>query len=244
MTIASLATYKPRIKDVLWDAVDSLHKQVNKLCINLNQHPELSDQEIEFVHDCVQDYDNVYVDVCFDDYGDLSKFTQLVREFPDSENIYLICDDDLIYPKTYVEDCKYLLNYLGNPISFGGKKLKQPPYRNFRGSFETWTHVLKGCNSSHRIDLPLTCVTALKRNMLHPDIQIDRKYKNKGDVLFGKWAKESGTTITCPNFSKSYFKYNEKMSGKETIWDDMRQNPKVEKDLAKLLTDLHNTEPI
>lgn len=244
MLIASLATYKPRIKDVLWDAVDSLADQVDYVWINLNNHPKLTDEDLEYVLNRVESYDNVFLHSVFDNYGDLSKFTQLVYEYPESGNTYLICDDDLIYPSDYAENCKRILDIEGCPLSFGGKKLKKPPYRNFRGSFKTWTHVLKGSERKHYIDLPLTCVTALRRNMLHPEIEIEPKYKNKGDVLMAKWVKQSKTNLVCPKFSEGYFKYNGKMKGKETIWDDMRQNPKVEKDLAKLLTELHNTSLI
>lgn len=242
MILASIATYKPRIKDVIWDAVESLSSQVDMVFINLNTHPELTEEEIASVRHKMKSYKNVVLKLIEKDYGDLSKFTQLIEDHPNSEHTHFICDDDLVYPKDYVSSSMKLLDRLNTPLSYGGKKLKNPPYKNFRGSFKTWSHVLKGSLNEHTIDLPLTCVTVLRRNMVHQNIKIDAKYKNKGDVLFAKWAKESGVNINCPKFEGNYFKYNDKMKGKNTIWDDMVQNSSVEKDLAELLTDLHRTQ--
>ena len=231
MITASLATYKPRTKEIVWDAVESL-KGVDYIFLNVNTIPALTKEEVQHIRDKASKYDNLILSFVKEDLGDLAKFIPLTNGWLESGTTHLICDDDLIYGEEYPKICEKLIKEKGCSLSFGGKVLKKKNrYKDFRTSFDTWIHAFKGGEETY-IDLPLTAVTSLDPGMLK-NVELNLEFKNKGDMLYSLWCREKGVKILSPKFGTEYFKYNEKMGNTETIWDTMKTEG--EKSQAKIL---------
>ena len=106
MITANLATIKSRSK-TLQKVVDTIKDQVTTVRIYANDYtPEVKGDNVE-----------VYTGK---DYTDNSKFFWL----PESEGVYLSCDDDLLYPADYVEKIiEGLKKYPGCWLTFHGRKM-------------------------------------------------------------------------------------------------------------------------
>jgi hypothetical protein len=255
MTIATLATYKPRLVKILWDAVASLAPQVDKIYINVN--PPIDQLDMHLIQAAQKTYEDsdceVIVTHMKKDMGDLSKFYPLVKgliKHPD--DMVLICDDDLIYPENYAEQVEDDLNNRNCIISYGGKQLNSnlDQVQSFKQTWQARISQHSGTPDAQkipiRIDVPLTCVTAFYRDALPQTLSLDHRFHNNGDVLMAKWARQNQVNIYCPPFKGGWFTYHQLMqSGNwQTIWGELNRSKQEQQKLIELYKEVMNLETV
>ena len=249
-TIAMLATYQPRFTKIVWDAVMSLAPQVDCIYITIN-YPYTESEKYIFEKSAMGVEEQTRTPVILkwlkEDIGDLAKFWPLVNVNFREDKTILICDDDLIYPGDYVARITEWIDggekETNHPyLSFGGKKLKSElPYNTWKASWQKRISVFKGIELAEEIDIPLTGVTAFKRGSMARKLNYDLRFRNNGDLLMAKWARQSGATLICPAFAEGWLKYNSRMGNKQTIWDDMNASPEIQERTADLATEVMQT---
>ena len=259
MKVASIATYADRL-DVLIDAVASLVEQVDIVQIYWNG--DLPSDSA--AHDV---WCKIVGGLSFDrcgrikltqvhDRADLSKFLA-IWDYPEA-TIYT-CDDDLIYRDDYIKNLYSNLYYdhfiaadvvsLGGKIIGDGRNFKKN--QDYRTCFNRRIHCTGEVRSSRdhmdsdqfmfstKIDVPLSGVSAFSAKKFQ-DCKIDDKYKFAADVQLAKWVAD--LDLECKrawNFKLQMVKINEKMNGKDTIYNSYTKKQgrnlyKLVKEFAKV----------
>jgi hypothetical protein len=252
--IATMATYKPRLIKIVWDAAESLLPQVDKLYINVNPTPALDGLDTHLMQSAELELEKKYpgklvVNYMKKDLGDLAKFYPF-KELGKSkimlgaDNLYLTCDDDLIYPADYVAVAIMQYQVLhSDVVSFGGKQLKgmfhTPKGKSYREMVAERISCFEGTDNAMHIDLPLSGVSVFKGGKLTQALaQVGMEYKNKADVALGQAVADIGGKCSTAKFTPQWIKYNGRMAGRPTIWDTMNQNKAFEAELVALVDKL------
>lgn len=174
---ANLATIKAR-KETLQQVVDSLRFQVDVVRVYGNDYlPKVEGDNVE-----------VYSGI---DYTDNSKFFWL----PDSEGVYLSCDDDIIYPTNYVETILTAFKKYPNTwITFHGRRLlgENLPYYTGHKTYQC----LRSVDADYIIDVPGTGVSAFHTNTIKFDIREWQDYR-MSDLLAGLELAKKKIRIIC-----------------------------------------------
>ena len=195
MITANLATIKSR-RYTLQGVIDSLKNQVDTVRVYANDYvPEVRDAE-------------VYTG---EDYTDNSKFYWL----PQSEGIYLSCDDDLIYPPDYVETIlEGMRKYPGCWITFHGRKLLGYGLDYYRG------HLVYRClgdvAGDYELDVPGTGVSAFNTKDFKFDMR-EWKYKRMSDIMAGQEIAKRKKKIICLSHKAGWIKH---LENKSTIYHE------------------------
>jgi len=252
-TIATMATYHPRILSVVWNAVESLADQVDEIHLNIN--PPIDDlmrwridQQVQRISE--RHSAQIRVGWMKHDIGDLAKFAPLVCGEFQNDDVILICDDDIIYPADYVYRMRIRLATINNKANFyvkkkqaiaslGGKVMGAGPYESFRGSWAERIGFFENAKEFKIIDIPLTGGVAMYGRALDKGLYIDERFRNKGDIMLASWARAHGHFIWSVPKDEAWCKYNPLMTmGVQTIWSDMVHNPHTERDIATLLNEV------
>ena len=195
MITANLATIKSR-RYTLQGVIDSLKNQVDTVRVYANDYvPEVKDAE-------------VYTG---EDYTDNSKFYWL----PQSEGIYLSCDDDLIYPPDYVETIlEGIRKYPGCWITFHGRKLLGYGLDYYRG------HLVYRClgdvAGDYELDVPGTGVSAFNTKDFKFDMR-EWEYKRMSDIMAGQEIAKRKKKIICLSHKAGWIKH---LENKSTIYHE------------------------
>lgn len=199
----------------------SLKKQVDTLFLSLNGFaktpPELLDE------------DWIKVSHIGHNVGDIGKFADVECDF------YLSCDDDLIYPPTYVADfIKAADRFPGHVLTHHGNDAKGPTNSYFKMRYgATRIQCLMRNDKEIPLTIPGTGVT------FYPGEVYSELYSrlfdgwNHADLIVGKILQDMDVPLTALKHHKHYFQYLEPPKG-ATIWE---QNVKWD----KKMTDIWNT---
>jgi hypothetical protein len=133
---------------------------------------------------------------------DNGKFKAL--EDCDDNTYFLSMDDDILYPKTYIEDMIKSINKYKCIITHHGRILLGAGRNYYRG------HTVFRClslNLSERlIDIAGTGVTAFHTSYFKPTNIWLSEYKRMSDCVFSLEASKQGKEIMVVKHSKNYFK--------------------------------------
>jgi hypothetical protein len=195
MITANLATIKSR-RYTLQGVIDSLKHQVDTVRVYANDYvPDVKDAEV----------------MTGEDYTDNSKFYWL----PESEGIYLSCDDDLIYPPDYVERIKEgMRKYPGAWITFHGRKMLGFGLDYYRGHLVY--QCLKDVNGDYELDIPGTGVSAFNTKDITFDMK-EWKHKRMSDIMAGQEIAKRGMKIICLSHEKGWIQH---LENKSTIYHE------------------------
>jgi hypothetical protein len=198
--------------DSLLKTVDSIYDQCDELNIFLN------DFDGELPSKFLDDKINVY----FSDnrYGDALKFAKL----QESEGYYLTIDDDLIYPKNYVDymvaRCKEYANE--RVITLHGKNFSSFPVQSYYKSHSEYYHCLLPMRKNVIVQFGGTGVMCFHTSLMKIPFNFF-KLPNMADIWVGKYCKENDIKIICITHPKDFLTYQEQ---KETIYDTFSKNDK------------------
>lgn len=128
---------------------------------------------------------------------------------------YFTCDDDLIYPVSYIKDMIEKINEHKCIVSHHGRILTRSGVPYYRGhkSFRCLNDVAQ----DEKIDVPGTGVMAFDTSYFNPkDLWLSKDLK-MSDLVFGLEAAKQGKKIMVLKHKMGYIQHAE-INLKETIW--------------------------
>ena len=117
---------------------------------------------------------------------------------------YFTCDDDIIYPPTYVQDMIEAIERTGTIVTHHGRKLLGEGRSYYRG--HKAYQCLKENNYEGLIDVAGTGVTAFRTDYFNAEIWASSD-KRMSDLVFSLEVAKQGKEITLLKHSGNYFQY-------------------------------------
>lgn len=154
--------------------------------------------------------------------------------FENIKGYVFICDDDLIYPKTYIKDTieryKFYNKENKTIVSYHGKIIKKRPIANYY--HDTYNYnCLATVNKDVECEILGTGVICYHTDIFNFQMNSNELQKYSiymRDIHISLEALSRNIKLICLNHSNLYFTYNEKMKGKETIFDTFVNNPIIQ----------------
>ena len=212
MISANLATFRLR-KDVLQKAVNSLRDQVDVVRVYSNDYvPNIEGAEV----------------VTGEDLTDRGKFY-----FIGEDEIYFSCDDDIIYPKNYVEKTLEKLNKYPNAIiTYHGRILKGKGLNYYYG--HEAIHCLRTHKEDTFINVAGTGVSCFDASKWKPDV-IQYPDQKMSDLLFSLEAAKAQKKIICASHYAGWFEIS---TNEGAIYQSESKNCDRQSEYADMIFDL------
>jgi hypothetical protein len=201
MVYINIASIPDRL-DCLTETIESLYNQCDEINIVLNNYKSkpFNDKKINQV-------------ILDNSKGDAGK-TFFLNRF---SGWAFLCDDDLIYPKNYVDNTLKNI-YLNDLVTYHGRTIDEKFVSNYYKAKATKYRCLDDVFDDVHVQIGGTGVMAFHTN----DFKIDfNKIRNKNmlDLVISSEAKKQHKKITCLKHGRDWIKYNPKMLERETIYD-------------------------
>ena len=136
------------------------------------------------------------------DLTDNGKFYGL--NFIDEPCYYFTCDDDIIYPATYVKDMIEAIEYHGCIVTHHGRRLRGLNVEYYRGHYGY--RCLGFIPNDEPIDVAGTGVTAFRTDYFNPMQLSHANDKRMADCIFSLEAAKQGKDIMILSHKEGYFK--------------------------------------
>ena len=188
--VAGLCSIPSRVNQ-LRRTVKSLLHQVDQLNVCLNGYDSIPNY---------LNHQKIKVFKSDGTMGDANKFISVEGE------IYLSCDDDIIYPNNYVVQCKRnLKTYPGKIITYHGRTIRRYPVASYYRAPKIMHH----CRYEQKYDALVqfggTGVMAFNTETFKPSVdQFD--HPNMADIIVATLAKKQGIKIMCCKHREGWFK--------------------------------------
>ena len=173
--IVGIATFKGREK-TLQKTIQSLKGQVTDIWVYDNEHPDLIDLA---------------------DNGKFFKLSQIKEPC-----YFLTCDDDIIYPPTYVDDMVEAIDKHKCIVTHHGRILKKKNVPYYTG--HTPFHCMKRNLKELYIDVAGTGVTGWHTSYFHPKDMHNAKDLRMSDLVFSLEAKKQVKKIKLLTHQQGY----------------------------------------
>jgi len=147
--------------------------------------------------------------------------------------IYLSCDDDLIYPPTYVADMVAAVEQFGGIVTHHGRKLRGKGLSYYTA--HAWFSCLKEVAENVVLDVPGTGVSAWNTGEVGLRSIIKARPFKMTDVHVGLFAAQKGYTITLLKHKSGYIK---QQSVKGGIYESERGKAKKQQELCDLILEI------
>ena len=212
MISVNIASIHSRKKQLI-NTIKSLIDQVDVINICLNNYIECP-----FEHDKVNYFysDNVF--------GDSGKFLFL----NDFDGYYFTCDDDLIYPPTYIKDMIRAIDKFGI-VSHHGRTFQNFPIQSYYKSPSFRFRCLDKVSTTEPVQICGTGVLGFHTKTIKPSINVF-EIPNLSDIWFSLYANSLGFNVWVLAHEKGYIKYQD-IPVDETIWGKKNNADKFETDL-------------
>jgi hypothetical protein len=208
MIVVNIATYPPRLRSLL-DTIERLSNQVDRINVVLNEYQNPPDD--------LKKFDNVQPLIPDHDTKDTGKF------FPDvSEAAWVfLCDDDIVYPDSYVRDSLREMAAISQPNFIGGyhgsiyrgPRLKKWSVSGLRryfkerrrpvGELRDVIKIERACASPIVVDQLGTGVMVLKPDQMPPYDYVKTAQKFV-DVRMARWCFERRILQICLPHEEGY----------------------------------------
>jgi len=166
------------------------------------------------------------------DYTDNAKFFQL--QFLDDPCYYFTCDDDIIYPRNYIEHTINLIEKHKAIITYHGRILKEPINSYYKGHT---VYDFRGTQPNDMyVDVAGTGVCAFRTDYFNPVDIYNSEYKCMSDLVFSLEAKRQGKTMICAARKQNWLIQQEVEGGIMQTFASGKQEQQIE--LAKLIKQL------
>ena len=202
MITAQIASL-PERENSLKLTIDSLINQVDHLFVALNNYDHIP----EFVR-----HSKISFELMDNSTGDASKFygIELMQGF------FFSCDDDLIYPDTYVKDMIRGVNKYKCIVTLHGRSFLIKPILSYYQSATHKYRCLDKVNYDVQVDVGGTGVMAFHTDMVKVKYS-DFKAPNMADIWMSKIAHDQNVPIMVLAHDKGYLLYT---PPKNTIYDN------------------------
>jgi hypothetical protein len=139
------------------------------------------------------------------------------------EGYYFSCDDDIIYPPTYIEDTIPLIDMYGI-VSYHGRAFQKFPVMSYYKSAAVRCRCLDDYDYTEPMQIVGTGVASFHTKIFKPLMSIFKTPK-MSDIYFSIYADSLGLQRWVIKHKKGYFKY---MDVPNTIYDEKVYNCDVE----------------
>jgi hypothetical protein len=208
MIACGIATV-PNRESMLLRVIESIIPQVNVLYIALNNYPEIPDS--------LRDNPKIHCELCDNTLGDSAKFLHV----NDPDGYYFSIDDDLLYPKGYVQYMISKIEQYKCIVTLHGRVWRTRPIPSVKRGFSLNYHCLHTYNYDVELDIGGSGVMAFHTSFFKPDVREHLK-SCMADVWIAKQAHEKGVKIMGVAHTNTYLRY---LNPQETIWNTVRQDP-------------------
>jgi hypothetical protein len=206
--VCGIATIYDR-RDSLRETIESIIDQVDKLIVYQNGYKEF----FEFLkNDKIELISSIDTGI---DMGDAGKF-YCIDKYKDC--YYLSIDDDLIYPKNYVNTLiSKLMEYNDEIIvTFHGRILKTDAKSYYKDHYKSF-RCLDNVENDEFVHFGGTGVMGFHTNIVKMKFE-QFKYPNMADIWFGLFASYNKIPILCTSHKKNWIKHSSLINEKETIY--------------------------
>ena len=201
-TSANIATYKPRVTSgSLKKAIDSIVHQVDIVRVYFN--PSHGETMLRHENEKVFFYTG-------EDLTDNGKFYHL--DYIDGPEYYFCCDDDLQYPRNYVQRTLENINKFGCIISYHGRILESAGLDYYY--HQQTLRCLDEQQGDILIDVAGTGVTAFDTRYFHPEKLAHHENKRMSDLVLSLEAMKQNKRIGCCSRPAGWIKH---IDNKESI---------------------------
>lgn len=208
MIAAGIALLPDRFPKSL-ETIESLLPQVDAILLSLNGFESIPKALLQ---------KKIEVRYMGSNLGDIGKFHKWQGE-------YLSCDDDLIYPDSYVEDFrKNSKQYPDTVLTHHGNSVTAPVENWFRAKEKDTRsiHCLMANNTIQELTIPGTGVSYYSASIypsIYDFVQSSKEF-NCQDMVVGAWLKNRNMKAIGLTHRSRYFQYNHPMN---TIFDESLQ---------------------
>lgn len=205
MVTIGIATIPSRNR-VMMDMIKSIYDQADKIIIALNNYNEVPKYLQREKIEC---------HLLDNEKGDAGKFYRVPRE-----GWYFSMDDDLIYPKDYVNNTlKYLSKH--DVVSYHGRNFDIPIKSYYKDATERY-YCLHDVNKEVKVQICGTGVAAFDCSKLNIKYD-DFLSSNMADIWFSLQCRLQKKDIYVLPHKKGWIRYNNKMN-KDTIYEWSKDN--------------------
>jgi hypothetical protein len=192
MKTAGIASI-PQRTDNLYLTVQSLLPQVDRLHVCLNGYDSIP----KFL-----DTKGVSITLMDNELGDGGKFLGAIGY----EGYYFGCDDDLVYPKGYIDYMIKKIDSYDGVVSLLGKLYERGDITSFRGGYKQVFRALGTVISDIFVDIVGSGACGFHTNKLKINPWLWER-KNMSDIWLSKEAHEQGVPLVVVAHKNNYLKY-------------------------------------
>ena len=148
--------------------------------------------------------------------------SEKLRYFSEGKADYIAtCDDDIIYPETYLSDLIKGVEKHQGLVSFHGRVLKEGRCLNYYKHKKAMYHCAGNVSEDVKVDIAGSGVAMIKRNEITGIEKLYKmvKFPNMTDIYFSWYVQNKGYKCTVLKHNKDYFKFVESDLVGETIFD-------------------------
>lgn len=188
VNIASLVEREEQLINTINSLIDQV--DIINVCLNNYLKPPIEHEKINYFYS-----DNVF--------GDAGKF-MFLKNF---EGYYFTCDDDIIYPPTYIQDTiKEIDKY--NLVTYHGRTFLKFPIESYYKSKAIRNRCLAAWEWTEPVHIGGTGVMGFRTDKFKPPFNIFER-PNMSDIWLSCYAKKQGQKVWGLKHSKDYFKYQQ-----------------------------------
>ena len=204
----------PDRERLLFKTVESLYNQCDVINIFLNGYDSIPEGLKRDRINCL---------ILDNSTGDAAKFYGVEN----LKGYIFTCDDDIIYPPTYVADTIEAIKKNKALVTYHGKLFLDKPTTDYYNGGQKKYSFLKELKIDTVVDVCGTGVSAFHSDFLKVRYS-DFHIRNMTDIHLSKLCKEQAVKIVCLKHRENYFKYQ---NPKTTIWNEYKDNCKPQTDL-------------
>lgn len=144
---------------------------------------------------------------------------------------YFCADNDIIYPKDYVQHTIELVEKYRTIITYHGRILKEPVNSYYKGNK---VYDFRGQqNEDYFVHVGGTGVMAFRTDDFNPVDIYKSKYKLMSDLVLSLEAKKQGKRIICAAHGQNWIRQQEVTTGIRQMFNERNEQKQIE--LAKLI---------